>query len=793
MAALRQWIAGHWFYVVAAVSLALAGVFLVQYGIEYGLLPPPLRVGAALAFGAALIWGGERLRRAGGEGEDAPAAFLPSIFSGAGLVTLFAALLAARNLYDLIGVEVGFVGLVGVAILAVGLGWRHGPLLTASGLVGAALAPFLVGGDASGVDWLYVYFAAVAAVGLGVDARQRSAWVSTLALALAYAGTGLLYASTPGGAPPLLGFAVLVAVAATALPARSLHPRLEGAMTFRAVHRAGPEGWPAFPTRLAAGAALALLATASIAATASGVAFWLALGAVALVPAALVLWLTRAPALEDLAVPAALVLLGIVAWRGAGETLVPGLFAATAGGGEPPSRSATGLIALALGLGVLAARRSDARAFPRAWVAGSAAIGPAMALVLAATWQPAAPLGAPVWALHVAMVALVATVRAERALRHAPADPWAVACHAAAALLTTGFALSIVLTEAALTLALAGLAVVAAWLDRRFDVPVLDRLVQFGVVVCGWRLTLDPGIDWALDAALGAVLAGFLGTMALLGWARHLLAARGRRAGMVVAESALWGLGAILASVLLYRALDDGGARDTHWALALFALIWLTSAGVQLVRTDLGGALASLRRILAAIFATLGLTMLALAATVANPLFVDRVLGPPVLDTLAVAYALPAGVLALAALRLDRLDARQRIGSAGLAALLAALWLGLEIRRLWQGAVLSRPEVLDGELYSYTVALLAVGAALLILAFRRRSTRLRRIAVGVIALTVAKVFLIDMSGLAGLIRVFSFLALGLVLAGLAWLDTWMTRRTRPGDDPPSMGERPPAR
>ncbi|MBC7737444.1 MAG: DUF2339 domain-containing protein, partial [Candidatus Saccharibacteria bacterium] len=43
--------------------------------------------------------------------------------------------------------------------------------------------------------------------------------------------------------------------------------------------------------------------------------------------------------------------------------------------------------------------------------------------------------------------------------------------------------------------------------------------------------------------------------------------------------------------------------------------------------------------------------------------------------------------------------------------------------------------------------------------------RWERIGMAVIAVTVAKVFLIDASGLTGLTRVFSFLGLGLSLAG----------------------------
>ena len=46
----------------------------------------------------------------------------------------------------------------------------------------------------------------------------------------------------------------------------------------------------------------------------------------------------------------------------------------------------------------------------------------------------------------------------------------------------------------------------------------------------------------------------------------------------------------------------------------------------------------------------------------------------------------------------------------------------------------------------------------------------------VIALAIAKVFLFDISGPTGLLRVFSFLALGLALAGLAWLNRWTANR-----------------
>ena len=109
----------------------------------------------------------------------------------------------------------------------------------------------------------------------------------------------------------------------------------------------------------------------------------------------------------------------------------------------------------------------------------------------------------------------------------------------------------------------------------------------------------------------------------------------------------------------------------------------------------------------------------------------------------------------------------------GVAVPLSALWLGLTIRHFWQGADgMELPGVTQPELYSYTLALLLIGAALFYQSLSRRNALLRKAGLAVIGLAVAKVFLIDISGLGGLIRVFSLLFLGLALAGLAWLNRW---------------------
>ena len=192
------WIGENWFYAVSAVSLALAGLFLVQYGMENGFLPPAARVAVALAFGASLIGGGEFIRRRFGEGEDSTTAYLPSVFSGAGIVSLFGGVLSARMLYGLIGAETALAGMVVVALIALVLGWFYGPLLAAVGIIGAYGATFVLGGSGSDATPLLAYFAIVAAVGLGVDTLRRWAWVSVLTVVLAFVMGWLLFFGTTG-------------------------------------------------------------------------------------------------------------------------------------------------------------------------------------------------------------------------------------------------------------------------------------------------------------------------------------------------------------------------------------------------------------------------------------------------------------------------------------------------------------------------------------------------------------------------------------------------------------------
>jgi uncharacterized membrane protein len=790
IAALATWMQRNWIYVISAASLALAGVFLVQYSVQNALLPPIARVIAAYLLGGALIVGGEWLRRRQSVGRGGDVEFLPAVFAGAGVVTLFAATVGAEQLYGLIGPNTAFALHMGVAALAVALGWFHGPLVTVVGLVGAAAAPFMVT-PGEPTPWLYAYYALIAAAGLAVDAVRRWAWVSVLALVLGYVG-GLLMMAGGAAVAGWIALLVILPILAIILPRLQVLPSHPAPAVLQSLVMQGQSGWPEFPVRLAAGAVLTSVLGIVMLPDAPALEGVLALGALAVLAFALLLWADRAEGLADLALlPAAAFVLRL--WFDAVQ--YSSLFmefwqqAITM---RPPESAApmtvTLILALAAGIsGAFALRALQGGALSLVHGLAAVLVAPLAVGVLELAWYPAEVLGPWLWALHPMALAVAMVALAARFAGLDGADHRRMAYATLAALSLIALSLFILTSATALTLALAALIVVAAWLDRQFDLREMGLFIQIAVAVVAWRLMVDPGVDWALTAPVPAVLAVFAGAILADLAAIRLLQGRARILTGGVLESAAMTLAAILANVLLTRFVVPGGgfedSLEYNFAATLNAMPWLLLALAQVYRAGLGPVLRRLRIALAVIAGLLATGWLLIAVIPLNPMafsYADQrgalVLGPLVLDTLMLAYALPAALMLVAVWRLALPRALSVVLMAAGTALVA-LYVALEIRRFWQGDFLGGPTVGEYELYSYTVALMLVGAALLYQSIARRSAMLRRIAMTVIALTVAKVFLVDAAGLTGLTRVFSFLGLGLSLAGLAWLNRWAGQAT----------------
>jgi uncharacterized membrane protein len=103
------------------------------------------------------------------------------------------------------------------------------------------------------------------------------------------------------------------------------------------------------------------------------------------------------------------------------------------------------------------------------------------------------------------------------------------------------------------------------------------------------------------------------------------------------------------------------------------------------------------------------------------------------------------------------------------ALVLALTYVTFEIRRIYHGPVMAAGPTTDAEQYTYSIAWLAFGVVLLGIGILLNSQRARLASAAVIALTILKAFVIDMSTLTGIYRALSFMCLGVVLMAIAWL------------------------
>ena len=337
-----------------------------------------------------------------------------------------------------------------------------------------------------------------------------------------------------------------------------------------------------------------------------------------------------------------------------------------------------------------------------------------------------------------------------------------------AALSLIAFALMLTLSTAALSVAIAVMIVIAALIDRRLDMPWLGLFIQLAVAVLGWRFLIDPGIPWASwwKTPLWEVALGYAVPLALMGVAWWVMRPIKRLGAQLALESAVWSLGAVFALILLERALCSD--IDSFWGLSLAGSILLISMGAQLYRWRKGVRFAWVLVPLASLLGLLGFGVLLTALVGMAP-----IMSWGARDTIAIAYLAPTGVLAVLVWKLDHIHRYLRAAFAGLSALMGVAYIAIEIRRFWQGEQIASDAISQGELYSYTIAMMLGAVRLLFFALVRRSDLLRKLAMVGIAVTIAKVFLIDMSGLNGLVRVASFFGLGLALMGLAWLNRAM--------------------
>jgi uncharacterized membrane protein len=835
------------------ITLLIAAALLVRYSIDAGLLSPMVRVVMGALFGFTLIAGAEITHRKPTLVSDPR---IPQALAGAGIGSLYAATLAAANLYGLIGPVAAFITLACVTGGAMALTLRFGAPSALLGLVGGLAAPALVQSHSHNPPLLAAYIALVVAALTMLSRRQRWVWLGVSAL-IGGAGWSLLMI-TMGGLDTLSALCIgaLILLLGLGLPMLAAAER---------------------HTTLLRGAAASIAALQLAALVATGDFAPLTWGLYGLLSAGFV-WLTnRLPALRPLLILPLLTALGLLAlWPNphadiftvvlAGIALIHGGPAfhhlrRTAALPEAASLAAIALagfvitcwhfdpsihhtVLLALGFAALPALGAaltwaSARApegDPFALQAGASAMLIAIAaLIDLPTWSAPASLAVVALATlalakrarnrrlsHIALLgfsgsllALTITGAPEAEFRRLVQDNgfalpgialirWGlvagsalgfarllmaprerVALQGLAALLTYG-ALAQLLPAPWLAPACAlALTVLAEIMRRRPTTDLLPATLVSGAIAGLWAvqpfglwltagllsLTAQPVLTSALpspEAALRQLLLpALLAGIALWRQRDQRLTARLR---LPLAEI----LGALIVVALHVMFKQIFAIKDTEGFIALGMAertLWqalLIGGGMVLWRFG--------RRPIAALsLIAAGLTHAVLYTVVLHdPLWALQAVGPlPIVNLLLPAYGLIFLALALPSRIMPAWDSHITRPVEWARIALIPLFAASLLRQLFAGSLPAAQSIGASESILWSLTALALAVAYLVWGIRRRADNASRdwriASLALMLASVGKVFLLDASGLEGLARIGSFLALGFSLIGVGWL------------------------
>lgn len=205
---------------------------------------------------------------------------------------------------------------------------------------------------------------------------------------------------------------------------------------------------------------------------------------------------------------------------------------------------------------------------------------------------------------------------------------------------------------------------------------------------------------------------------------------------------------------------------DAHW----ITIAWLVESGILLWVSVT--AQANFLRYFSAIALTLGIARL---------LFYDQIRAETLIfnmrfATYAVAIAVLGGIAVLGKRTAAHIEMMFLEAAAIGVNLLALIALTLEAgdyfdRRMSPtgNSASAYAQMRLARDFSYSAIWLVYGAALMAIGFRRRSAFVRWQSLILIAFTICKVFLFDVSQLGGSYRIVSFIALGAVLLGISFI------------------------
>ena len=785
---LERTIASKWLVWLGAATVALGGTFLVKHSIESGWLGPGVRDLLGLAFGIALVLGGEWLRRRPLQRVAAALEpnYVPPALSSAGLFTIFASIYAAYALHGLIDPLFAFGALAATAFVAVGLSLLQGPLVALLGIVGGFVTPMLVSSEEPSAWTLFPYLLALTLAALAVLRYRGWWWLGYAALAGAASWPLLWFASAWSAGDGLpLGLYLLAVIAAFFYFTRDF-PFLDRPWDATGADAAKPASGgaigtddillrPGMVTWVAALAGL-LLFFAYVRTAEYSTLSLMVLGLLAL----LYLFVgRREPALDALAPAAAALVVALIAtWHLPSvlqnpESLVAGIRLPLLPLELLPFATTATLFGALFGAAGFATLWGAKR--PGVWAGVSA--GVPVLLFTVAYWR-FVDFGLDLkWALAALVLAAVALAAATRVARYrdTPALDVPLGLYAAAVTAFIALGAAMTLREAWLTVAYALQVLALAYIYDRVTVAPLRRVAMVVAAVVLVRLCLNWNIleyDRGAGSAFGWVLYGY-GLPALAFFQAARLFRRHADDLLVVLLEAGWIAFVVLLASFEIRVLVSGSLTGTDYGLleqSLQSASWLAIAYALMQ-----GHARAPRPVL--LWASRILLCMAAAQTallqvlIFNPFHGQVFVGAyPVVNLLLLAYAVPAIFAFLTVPLLRRQGAAgAALVAAGFGFVLSFIYLTFEVRRAFQGPVFDVTPPDNAELYAYSAVWLAYALVLLGLAIWVKRASLRYASLIALSITVLKVFLVDTADLTGLYRVVSLLGLGLSLIAIGYI------------------------
>ena len=734
---------------IGGIALVFAGFFLVRYTIEAGLFGPAARAITATLFALIMI----AISEMGGRLPKVGASFTadPRVgqsLAGAGVATLYGTLYMAAEIYGLIGVGTAFMLVVITTAIAFALSLRHGPPTALMGLIGGFAAPWVAGMGASNLPTLLLYLAVFVAALFGLAIWRRWLWLLVLA-----SGGGLAWSLamlvTANGNLGLLGGFIAVTGGGALLAANRFSS--SNGIWLQLARFA--------PMALALVQLTLLLPKADFSAVAW--LFYFALSILAIILA----W--REKSLLPLVAAALLLAMGPL-----------GLAWSQSGASNANMAIALAIAALFGLAGHIRARQSTDAALYWAIIGLLAPVLCWFAASLSFAFDADRERG-----LLAAIIALPAAFTAwqwHAQQRSEPLQPWATAT--SALMMWLAFILLIDDQWSASYSAVIALGV-AAW--ARVTGGKWER--RLSLIPLGIAMILLSGLSYRFFDAIGASLSG-VGAyfdrlpavaesvqttlvpaviIAAIAWSAWFASGRRTRAlALIVGGGGITAFAWLLAKqVAAIISPSDfirlGFAERAILTQALFALGWLCLAEFR-KRPDWP----SLRNAGWMISALALFRFIWFDLLIHNPVMDPQAVGPVIIANLL------TGHLALLAFWLWMLtpNVPQRLIPAvrGLSLGAIILMILATIRQAVQGNLVSGATIATGENYLYSAGLLTLAIGWLILGIQRSSKWLRVAGLSLLTVVTLKVFLIDAAALTGLLRILSFLGLGIALIGIGW-------------------------